>query len=192
MAAAHSADCLCKRALRHARLHKELPRGLALFHVEIPIKVNGTSRHVEITLRVADDAGRPFLAGNGITRFYFGEFYFGELSLFAVIAPTCSGGTEYRVQLGDLPPSIHTSPYPFITFITKNKRGVTMTKEFVALIGKQPVDRRARVRWTAAERAFLLCFLLCMRTCALPTLPEEIHLIVLGFLNVSDLLPIKI
>ena len=187
MAAAHSADCLCKRALRHARLHKELPRGLALFHVEIPIKVNGTSTHVEITLRVADDAGRPYLAGNGIARFYF-----GELSLNAVIAPTCSGGTEYHVQLGDLPPSIHTSPYPLITFITKNKRGVTMTKEFVALIGKQPVDRRARVRWTAAERAVLLCFLSCMRTCALPALPEEIHLIVLGFLNVSDLLPIKI
>lgn len=179
--------CACRDPLRHPSRAGDLPIEMPLFHIYLVLGVGNTVGKISATVRVIERVGQvPVLVGRGIL-----ELALVTMHLAMIFSPMCTGGTTMTIQAGPAQRVVKRVGFPPSAFL----KGAVMTAEYTAFLRtKQAVNRRAPL--TAAERAFVLCVVLCLRRHALhpkpalPALPEELVFMILGCLTLGDLSPL--
>ena len=186
MAMCVNGACACRVPPRHSSRAGDLPIEMPLFDIYLEMAINGTVGMILATLRAIQRVGRaPVLAGRGIL-----VIDLATMRMAVILSPMCSGGTIMTIQAGLAQRVVKRVDFPPSAFL----EGAVMTEAYAAFLRtKQAVNRRAPL--TAAERAFVLCVMQCLRRHALhpnpvlPALPDELQLMILGMLTLGDLSP---
>lgn len=187
MSACEKADCACRNPVRHPLCAGDLPIGMPLCDVSVQMmSANGAPGVMKFRMSLLERADRlPVLHGQGVF-----ILRYVPMRMAVILRPMCTGGTMMIMQIGDLPRAVQRHVSPPSAFFNK----ATLTREFAAFLrNKRTVNRRSP--FTTAERAIVRCFVLCMHRhasasdVALPALPSELVLMILGMLTLGDLAP---